>query len=94
MQFINKLDQKQISEYETKKFKAISDLIGLAIDNCTEQHSWVNIRLGVYQNIKNVNSALKQHEEIGEHADRREVDNLNLHKNKIVNLLEYMQNEY
>jgi len=59
LQLINKEGLANISDYDIKKFKAIQNLIGLAIDKTAETHSTVNIRIGVHQRLKEMHGLVK-----------------------------------
>lgn len=52
LQLINKKDFQEITKYDKQKFEAIQGLIGLAIDNTSEQHSVLNIRLGIFERMR------------------------------------------
>ena len=51
IQLINKTGNRQITNYDKLKFEALQGLIGLSIDNASEQHSMLNIRVGIYQRM-------------------------------------------
>ena len=51
IQFINKLEFKKIDEYDLAKIDAMSDLLGMSIDNACEHHSVINVRVGVQENF-------------------------------------------
>ena len=58
IQLINKTGGKAITNYDKLKFEALQGLIGLSIDNATEQHSMLNIRVGIYQRMIQLNQSL------------------------------------
>jgi hypothetical protein len=47
LQLINKKDNKLINDFDIGKMLAIAPLIGSAIENASELHSVINVRLGV-----------------------------------------------
>ena len=51
MQFINKKDLKSIDEYDVAKIEAMRDLLGMSIDNASEHHNAINIKVGVQDNF-------------------------------------------
>ena len=51
IQLINKNHFESINEYDLKKLEALLVLIGLSIDQTSESHSVLNIRLGVHNKI-------------------------------------------
>ena len=58
LQLINKKGSGPIGEYDRKKFEAIQNLIGMSIDNTSEQHSIINIRLGLFERLKYLNGLI------------------------------------
>ena len=52
----------------------MQQLIGLAVDNCQEQHSLVNIRMGVYDKMRTVNGLMEQHRKSGQNIEQRDLD--------------------
>jgi len=54
IQLINKSGSENITEQDEKKFKAIQDLIGMSIDNTSEQSSIINIRLKMYKELRRI----------------------------------------
>jgi len=59
IQLINKNNKEKINDYDMKKFEQLQHLIGLAIEQCTEQHSVVNIRLGVQDKLNAVKDMIR-----------------------------------
>lgn len=59
IQLINKKDYKDINEYDKKKFEAIQNLLGLSINNTSEYNSILNIRLGMYEHMRNLIEGLR-----------------------------------
>ena len=59
LQLINKHGIAKISNYDIEKFKAVQNLIGLAIDKTSEIHSTVNIRIGVQKHLKEMHGLVK-----------------------------------
>ena len=55
IQLINKTGNRPITNYDKLKFEALQGLIGLSIDNASEQHSMLNIRVGIYQRMVQLN---------------------------------------
>mmetsp|Transcript_6723 Transcript_6723/g.9191 ORF Transcript_6723/g.9191 Transcript_6723/m.9191 type:complete len:108 (-) Transcript_6723:291-614(-) len=51
IQFVNKLDFKQIDNYDLEKIKAMKDLLGLSIENASEHHAVINVKVGVQENL-------------------------------------------
>ena len=48
IQFINKSGlSATIDEYDLARIKAMSDLLGMSIDNVVEHHSVINAKVGV-----------------------------------------------
>jgi hypothetical protein len=66
LQFVNKLDNEPITEYDRLKFESLADLIGLAIDNCSEHHNMFNVRVGILDNVKKVNEWVEKHKQEGD----------------------------
>lgn len=50
-QFINKIDFKEITDFDLKKLERLSELLGTALHNVSEQHSAVNIIVGVHDRL-------------------------------------------
>ena len=50
-----------MSDYDVLKFKSIQNLIGLSIDNTADQHSIINVRLGLYEKIDNIANLVEEH---------------------------------
>ena len=50
-QFINKVDFQEITEFDLKKLKQLSELLGTALHNVSEQHAAVNIIVGVHDRL-------------------------------------------
>ena len=48
-----------INDYDKRKFEAIQNLIGLSIDNTSEYNSILNIRLGMYEHMRNIIEGLR-----------------------------------
>lgn len=63
-QFINKVDLKQIDEYDIAKIEAMRGLLGMTIDNASRHHSAINIQVGVQQAIPNVSKFAEKSEQI------------------------------
>ena len=55
-QFINKKDFKQIDEYDEEKIRAMQDLLGHSIENASEHHAVINAKIGVQQNLLQLNA--------------------------------------
>lgn len=74
IQLINKLNYQKITEFDVEKVQAIESLIGLAIEQCTEQHSVINMRIGITKNIgalgEMVDDHLKLNRGYDEHVSR------------------------
>ena len=51
LQFINKLDFKQIDGYDLEKIEAMRALLGMSIDNASEHHAVINVKVGVQENF-------------------------------------------
>ena len=49
IQFINKSGFANIDEYDLARIKAMSDLLGMSIDNVVEHHSVINAKVGVQE---------------------------------------------
>ena len=50
IQFINKSGlSATIDEYDLARIKAMSDLLGMSIDNVVEHHSVINAKVGVQE---------------------------------------------
>lgn len=79
-----------MTEFDILKFKSLSDIIGLAIDNCIEQHSLINIRLGVYDKIKQVNGLMAQQVKMEESIKQKEIDGINKNKERINTFLDHI----
>ena len=60
IQMVNKVKNQPITDYDLRKFKAIQNLVGLSIDNTSEQHSIVNVRLGLYESLKGLDDMVKE----------------------------------
>lgn len=56
----------EITDYDRRKFESISGLIGLSIDNTSEQHTLLNIRLGMFNKIQDLNKLSRDHTKQGE----------------------------
>ena len=59
IQLVNKTNFGTISEYDLRKFKAIQHLIGLSIDQVSEIHNFINIRIDVAESIDNIETMVK-----------------------------------
>lgn len=60
IQLVNKKNFEKITDHDLKKFRAIQSLIGLSIDQVSEIHSFINIRVGVQERIDNIEAMLVQ----------------------------------
>ena len=58
IQLVNKAHYEKIDPHDVRKFEAIQNLIGLSIDQVSEVHSFINIRVGVQERIDNIEAML------------------------------------
>lgn len=73
VQLINSKDGRTITDYDKRKFEMMSNIIGLAIDNCQEMLTATNIKLTVLDSIKNV-SKLVHNTEMNHIKGTKELD--------------------
>lgn len=65
--------------------------MGLSIDNTSEHHALVNIRLGVISKIRDLNNLVVNHNKQGEVISMQEVDSILNVKQDIKNMLKDLE---
>ena len=70
IQFINKCDLRQIDEYDLAKIDAMRDLLGMSIDNASQHHAVLNMKVGVRENFHAMNDLAAQGESLAEESKR------------------------
>lgn len=66
LQFVNKHDFKHIDSYDLDKIKAMKDLLGLSIENCSEHHAVINVKVGVQNNFHLLGNVVARQEALAE----------------------------
>lgn len=92
---MNKRKNLPITEYDLKKFEAIQNLVGLSIDNTSEQHSIVNVRLGVYSSLKGLSDIVKetQANQDEQSITNKDLDNIRIQRRNLPKKIADLENK-